>query len=107
MQILEYKLHATSEGMTCPHWVMDGGYFHNPDNYTLVGVAESPNEFYIPDTVTVLNLAELKTRQLTIHAKHPITRILEDGSVDTLTNDEVEASVDNWWEGVKPQQYKR
>ena len=100
MQILEYKLHQTSKGMTCPPWVRDGGYFHNPDDYTLVGVAESPNEFYIPDTVTVFTVAELKTRNLAIHTKHPITKISEDGSVKELTNDEVEASVDAWWEGV-------
>jgi hypothetical protein len=100
MQILEYKLHQTSEGMTCPPWVMNGGYFHNPDNYTFIGVAESPNEFHIPDTVTVLTVAETKTRLLAIHGNHPITKISEDGSVQELTNDEIEASVNAWWEGV-------
>ena len=101
MQILEYKLHMTREGMTCPPWIIRGGQYHNPDNYTFVGVAENPNKFYIPDTVTVLTLAELKTRVLAIHAKHPITQIsLDDKSIQQLTNDEVEASVDEWWEGV-------
>lgn len=100
MQILEYKLHQTSKGMTCPPWVRDGGYFHNPDDYTFIGLAQSPNEFYIPDTVTVLTLSELKTRQLAIHAKYPQKHPHPDGG-EEMTNSEVEASVDDWWATVQ------
>jgi len=97
MQILEYKLHATDKSMKCPSFIKDGGYWGNPDDHTYVGVAPTNNEFYIPDTVTVLTLAELKTRQLAIHAKYPMR---EPTAEDDMTNDEVEASVDTWWEGV-------
>ena len=98
MQILEYKLHASANGMLCPPWIKDGGYWGNPDDYTLVGVAVDPNEFYIPDTVTRLTLAELKTRQLAIHAKYPMR---EPNADDDMSNDEVETAIDNWWEMVK------
>jgi len=98
MQILEYKLHASAKGMLCPPWIKDGGYWNNPDDYTLVGIASDPNEYYIPDTVTKLTLAELKTRQLAIHAKYPMRELDAD---DDMTNAEVETAVDNWWEMVK------
>ena len=101
MQILEYKLHASSKGMTCPPWIKEGGYWNNPDDYTFVGVAESSNEFYIPDTVTVLTLAELKTRQLAIHAKYPMQKTGESNQMIDMTNAEVEASVDDWWANVQ------
>ena len=52
----------------------------------------------IPDTVTKLTLAELKTRQLAIHAKYPMRDHNEDKE---MSNDEVEASVDAWWATVQ------
>ena len=94
MQILEYKLHASSEGMKTPPWIVDGGYWGNPDDYTLVGVAPDPNEFHIPDTVTKLTVEELKTRQLSIHAKYPMR---EPHAEQAMTNSEVETAIDNWW----------
>ena len=99
MQILEYKLHAgVNTGMICPPFIENGGYWKNPDDFTYVGVSPDSNEYYIPDTVTVLTLAELKTRQLSIHAKYPMR---EPDADDDMTNAEVEASVDAWWEGVR------
>jgi len=98
MQILEYKLHASSEGMKTPPWISKGGYWDNPDDYTFVGVAPDLNKFYIPDTVTKLTVAELKTRQLAIHAKYPMRKPHAD---DDMTNSEVETMIDNWWETVK------
>ena len=98
MQILEYKLHASKGGMKNPDWISDGGYFQNPDDHTFIGVAPSNNEFYIPDTVTVLTLAELKTRQLAVHEKYPIREAMKENN---MTNSEVEASIDSWWARVQ------
>ena len=99
MQILEYKLHAgVNTGMICPPFIENGGYWKNPDDFTFVGVAPDSNEYYIPDTVTKLTLAELKTRQLAIHAKYPMRDHNEDKE---MSNDEVEASVDAWWATVQ------
>tara|TARA_R110001592_G_scaffold57651_1_gene175242 strand:- start:40 stop:348 length:309 start_codon:yes stop_codon:yes gene_type:complete len=100
MQILEYKLHAGSgDGMSCPTFIQEGGYWANPDNYTFIGVSPDPNEFHIPDTVTSLTLAELKTRQLAIHAKYPM-RNPDPQISGNLTNAEVETEIDNWWAEV-------
>lgn len=99
MQILEYKLHAgVNTGMICPPFIDNGGYWRNPDDFTYIGVSPDSNEYYIPDTVTKLTLAELKTRQLAIHAKYPMRDLTEDKD---MTNDEVETAIDNWWTGVK------
>ena len=35
--IIEYKLDAGPQGMTIPNWVKDGGYYRDPDNFTMVG----------------------------------------------------------------------
>jgi hypothetical protein len=96
MKILEYKLHPSEQGMKCPDFIDNGGYWQNPDDFTLVGTVPDGVEFYIPDTVTSLTLAELKTRQLAIHAKYPTVN-LDD---EEMTNAEVETEIDNWWEGV-------
>ena len=98
MQILEYKLHASANGMLCPPFIENGGYWSNPDDYTLIGVAPDPNEYYIPDTVTKLPLAEVKTRQLAIHAKYQMRSHPEDKH---MTNSELETMIDNWWTGVQ------
>ena len=99
MQILEYKLHAgVNTGMICPPFIDNGGYWRNPDDFTYIGVSPDSNEYYIPDTVTKLTLAELKTRQLAINAKYPMSDLTEDKD---MTNDEVETAIDNWWTGVK------
>ena len=105
MQILEYKLHLSEDGLVKPIWITNGGYFNNPDDYTYIGVAVKPNEFHIPDTVNVLTLAEVKTRQLAIHGKHPMPRFhFTDGknAEDNphLTNDEIEANIDTWHDEV-------
>ena len=99
MQIFEYKLHSSQHGMRCPDFIDNGGYWQNPDDFTLVGTVPDGVEFYIPDTVTSLTLAELKTRQLAIHAKYPM-RNPDPLISGNLTNAEVETEIDNWWERV-------
>jgi|TARA_R110000822_G_scaffold48462_2_gene127671 hypothetical protein len=96
MQIFEYKLHASPQGLRCPDFIDNGGYWKNPDDFTLVGTVPDGVEFYIPDTVTSMTLAELKTRQIAIHAKYPMFNIDD----EEMTNAEVETEIDNWWSMV-------
>lgn len=96
MQILEYKLHSSQQGMKCPDFIDNGGYWQNRDDFTLVGTVPAGVEYYVPDTVTSLTLAELKTRQLAIHAKYPMLNMDD----EEMTNAEVETEIDNWWERV-------
>lgn len=96
MQIFEYKLHASPHGMRCPDFIDNGGYWQNQDDFTLVGTVPAGVEYYVPDTVTSLTLAELKTRQLAIHAKYPMLNMDD----EEMTNAEVETEIDNWWAEV-------
>lgn len=72
MPVIEYKLHVINpqKHMQAPHWVIDGGHWHNSVDKTMVGwvPAEADREYYVPDTVTTLTKAELNTRMLAIHA---------------------------------------
>jgi hypothetical protein len=92
MAILEYKLEASAGGMRCPLWVEDGGYFSNPDDFSLVGWARDIAEWYTPDTVVTLTASQLEDRQVAIHALYPMKN--EDG-VD-LTEAEVRVIVQSW-----------
>ena len=97
MQYLEYKMDMGPGGMHTPYWVDDGGYWKNPDNFTLVGATKDNQEHKIPDTVTKLTAAELETRQLAIHAAHPMEKYDVDGRPDgTMTDAEVRTQIQNW-----------
>ena len=96
MQYLEYKLDMGPGGMHTPYWVDDGGYWGNPDNHTMIGATRDNQEFKIPDTVTKLTAAEVETRQLGIHAAHPMVKQDEYGlNPVTLTDAEVRTYIQN------------
>ena len=97
MKILEYKLHGTNEGtMAVPVWAANGGHYYNPDDYTMITANPDTTEYYVPDTLTELTTAELKTRQVAIHAKYPMQKRNDDGEMEDMTDAEVEAQVDAW-----------
>ena len=91
--ILEYKLDAGPHGMVTPYWVENGGYFQDPDNFTMVGVSPAVHEYKIPDSVTTLTAAELDARVLSIHSRHPMT----DTEGNALTNSKVSETVSSWY----------
>lgn len=92
--ILEYMLIRESGAKRAPSWVEDGGYFVNPDNNTMVGW--SPNladrDYYVPDSVTELTRAELKTRVRSIDANYPML----DNEDNELSDSAIDAIVDAW-----------
>jgi len=95
MTIIEYKLHPIPQGgMKIPDFVTDGGYWQNPDDFTLIGTVPDGVEYYVPDTVTTYTLAELQARQRAIHAKYPMKVGLPDS--DDMTDDEVNAAIKAW-----------
>ena len=93
MTIIEYKLHPHHGGMRTPEFVTDGGYWQNPDDFTLIGTVPDGAEYYVPDTLTILTLEELQARQRAIHAKYPMTKGTEG---DNMTDDEVNAVIKAW-----------
>ena len=97
MTIYEYKLDATAEGMMCPTWIDDGGYFGNGNK--LVGVTRDNPEFHVPSTVISFTPAELEVRQLAIHAITPMMKegaTLDDDDRIEMTATEVSTRVQAW-----------
>lgn len=95
--ILEYMLVREAGAKRAPSWVEDGGYFLNPDNNTMVGWSPdlADRDYYVPDSVTELTRAQLKTRVRDIDAKHPM--LDTDGS--ELSDTAINAMVDAWCDG--------
>ena len=90
--ILEYKMDKGPRGMITPYWVENGGYFQDPDNFTMVGVSPDVREYKIPDSVTVLTEEQLATRVLGIHARYPML----DQDNNTMTEQQVRDMVSAW-----------
>ena len=100
MRMLEYKLHApmNGHGMSTPSWVDDGGHWYNNDDYTMIGFSPDTTEYYIPDSVDFKTLADLKARQVAVHANYPYKVMDAEGKpteVD-MTNAQVETMVADW-----------
>ena len=96
---LEYKLHApmNGHGMSTPTFITNGGHWHNDDKMISVEPDTEP-EYYVPETVKVFTVAELKARQVAIHAVTPYKVVDAKGmptEVD-MSNAEVETMVGDW-----------
>ena len=100
MQILEYKLHApmNGHGMSTPSFITNGGQFYNSADHTMIAAEPDTTEYYIPDSITVYTVAELKTRMLTMHAASPFQkmRATPGDPMEDMTDAEVETMVDDW-----------
>lgn len=93
--IVEYKLDAGPRGMVVPTWVKDGGYFQDPDSFTMVGwTPDAPREFKVPDSVLVLDKAALTARVLGIHSRYPMRG---EGEI-ALTTEQVTTLVSDWYD---------
>ena len=99
MQILEYKLHApmNGHGMTTPSFITNGGQFYNSADHTMIAAEPDTTEYYIPDSVTVYTVAELKTRMSAMHTASPFQKMgATPQDMEDMTDAEVEAMVDAW-----------
>lgn len=100
--IAEYKLiklYAGVTGVVTPGWIIDGGYFKDPDNHTMIGTVlpENEREYYVPDTVKYLTKSELIERVLDIHERHPTSIQLDTVFID-MTSAEITDRVNIWCE---------
>jgi len=95
---LEYKLHApmNGHGMSTPNFITNGGHWYNDNK--MIGVEPDTTEYYVPETVIVLDAAGLKARQVAAHAVTPYKKMDAQGMpTDTDMSDaEVETMVDEW-----------
>ena len=96
---LEYKLHApmNGHGMSTPTFITNGGHWYN-DNKMISVEPDTEPEYYVPETVKTFTVAELKARQVAVHAVTPYKVVDADGKpteVD-MSNAEVETMVGDW-----------
>lgn len=100
--IIEYMLVREMDLKRAPSWIEDGGYFQNPDDFTLIGWSpdEGQRDYYIPDSVVVLTREELVARQLAIHAKYPARKMdpANPGEESVMTEQEVTDMINAWCE---------
>jgi hypothetical protein len=83
-------------GMSTPTFITNGGHWWNDDR--MISVEPDTTEYYVPETVKVFTVAELKARQVAVHAVTPYKVIGADGmptEVD-MSNAEVETMVADW-----------
>ena len=71
MKIVKYKLKEEDGIKGCPDDISNGGWWHNPDDNSLIGFAEDNS---VPQIATVLTSEELEQRQVNIHLKYPMTK---------------------------------
>lgn len=92
--IIEYMLIREAGKKLAPSWIEDGGYFYDPDDFTLVGWSPDlgARDYYVPDSVVVLTRDTLMTRALSINARHPA--YTPDRTL--LTDEQVAAQVNGW-----------
>jgi hypothetical protein len=99
MQILEYKLHApmNGHGMSTPSFITNGGQFYNPADHTMIAAEPDTTEYYIPDSITVYTVAELKARMIKMHSASPFQKMGNTPQdMEDMTDAEVETMVDDW-----------
>jgi len=85
MKIIKYKLKDDNEIKRCPDGIINGGYWHNPDDNSLIGFAEDNS---VPQIATVLTTEELEQRQVNIHLKYPMTKESFEKDGDWEPNDD-------------------
>ena len=97
---LEYKLHApmNGHGMSTPTFITNGGHWCNDNK--MISVEPDTTEYYIPESVKVLTLDQLKARQVAIHAVTPFMKMDQENpnqeTGDVMTDAEVETMVADW-----------
>ena len=76
MPIVEFKKHPVAGGMRgskIPDFIRGSADYHNPSDDTYVGWVADNRDFYLPDSIVVLDRASFTTRMLAIHAVQPMT----------------------------------
>ena len=95
----EYTLVEGEEGLICPLWIDNGGYWLNTDN-DMIGAVEDENEGNIPGSINRLTAQQVEDRQVAMHNVTPNQKenVEEDGHIGRvdMTESEVRTSVQKW-----------
>jgi len=72
MAIAEYMLHRNEQGhKIVPAFIIDGGHWWNPADFTMVGWIEDVRDYYVPDSLVILTREQFASRMLGMHAANP------------------------------------
>ena len=94
----EYKLVGSDDGLICPLWIDDGGYWLNTYK-VLIGAVEDENEGNIPGSTNRLTAQQVEDRQVAMSGRQmQKDNIEEDGHIGRvdMTEAEVRTSVQAW-----------
>ena len=92
----EYTLVEGEEGLICPLWIDNGGYWLNTDN-DMIGAVEDENEGNIPVSINRLTAQQVEDRQVAIHNVTPMFKEGESpGDRVEMTEAEVRTVIQNW-----------
>lgn len=78
MPLVEFMMHAAPGGnpskREIPGFIRGSADYYNPADNTYVGWVADNRDFYLPDTVLVLDKAAFVARQLSIHQASPMVK---------------------------------
>lgn len=103
MAIVEYLLHRNEQGhKIVPPFIIDGGHWWNPIDFTMIGWIENIRDYYIPDTVLILTKEQFASRKLTIHNTNPFV-IHDESNMNQenpvyMTNEQVITMANEWYD---------
>lgn len=107
MAVIEYMMHRIngSDRRAVPDFVGDRGHQQSPIDGTFIGWIEDDRDYYVPDSISILTKEQFVTRQLTIHASHPMMNHSEDPEVEPteMTDAEVTTASEEWYDAFVAQ----
>jgi hypothetical protein len=105
MAIVEYMLNRNEQGhKIVPPFIIDGGHWWNPADFTMVGWIEDQRDYYVPDSIIVLTKEQFAARMLAMHAASPFMSnprpgLNEDSTLnEPMTNEQVVEIANEWYD---------
>jgi hypothetical protein len=105
MAIAEYMLHRNEQGhKVVPSFIIDGGHWWNPADFTMVGWIEDVRDYYVPDSLVILTREQFASRMLGMHAANPFVENpnpglnLDPTNAVPLTDEQVVELANGWYD---------
>jgi hypothetical protein len=101
MAIVEYLLHRNEQGhKIVPPFIIDGGHWWNPVDFTMVGWIDDVRDYYVPDTLIILSKEEFANRLLSMHNVNPLMAESQSPEAEPtpMTNEQVIDIANEWYD---------
>lgn len=104
MPLVEFMMHAAPGGNSSkreiPGFIRGSADFFNPADNTYVGWVSEKRDFYLPDTILVLDKAAFVSRQISINEIFPMTKQDESGAYVEMTLEEVTTHAEETYDRI-------